>query len=303
MPCGASSPISLIQPLPNERRIGFWETREREGLKGKYLGKGEFASHLVRARCRLRRDVREKYLRRWPLAVTFTCSSIAPFRDCLRDLVWGETSCRVAGRGWGLRSSDLFSLLFAERIPRGRIAWREESFARALHRRSDQSKRSVGKRCVLIACWNGETGTAAARVRLAFEFAETLSRAATHFPDCISYEKKLIELGDLKIFRLWVVIHLYHREALRKSLRKGAFCFEICVSLIRAPREQSVAERSVAENAESCREYYMGKVVASPESGPWWVKWVQGCPWLVPTPKECRMSSNQLVVGFGCKTE
>jgi hypothetical protein len=38
-----------------------------------------------------------------------------------------------------------------------------------------------------------------------------------------------------------------------------------------------------------------GKVVASPESGPWWVKWVQGSPWLVPTPKGCRMSSNQLV--------
>ncbi len=41
-----------------------------------------------------------------------------------------------------------------------------------------------------------------------------------------------------------------------------------------------------------------GKVVASPESGPWWIKWVQGPPWLVPTPKECRMSSNQLVGWF-----
>jgi hypothetical protein len=38
-----------------------------------------------------------------------------------------------------------------------------------------------------------------------------------------------------------------------------------------------------------------GKVVASPEFGPWWVKWVQGSPWLVQTPKVCRMSSNQLV--------
>jgi len=38
-----------------------------------------------------------------------------------------------------------------------------------------------------------------------------------------------------------------------------------------------------------------GRVVASPESGPWWVKWVQGRPWLVPTLKVCRMSSNQLV--------
>jgi hypothetical protein len=46
-----------------------------------------------------------------------------------------------------------------------------------------------------------------------------------------------------------------------------------------------------------------GKVVASPESGPWWVKWIQGRPWLVPTPKGCITNSNQLVVGFGRRTE
>jgi hypothetical protein len=28
-----------------------------------------------------------------------------------------------------------------------------------------------------------------------------------------------------------------------------------------------------------------GKVVASPESRPWWIKWVQSCPWLVLTPR------------------
>jgi hypothetical protein len=28
-----------------------------------------------------------------------------------------------------------------------------------------------------------------------------------------------------------------------------------------------------------------GKVVASPESGPWWIKWIQSCPWLVLAPK------------------
>jgi hypothetical protein len=38
-----------------------------------------------------------------------------------------------------------------------------------------------------------------------------------------------------------------------------------------------------------------GKVVASSESGSWWVKWVQGSSWLDPTPKGCKMSSNQLV--------
>jgi hypothetical protein len=50
--------------------------------------------------------------------------------------------------------------------------------------------------------------------------------------------------------------------------------------------------RSNAENT------IWGKVVASPESGPWWVKWVQGRSWLVPTPKGCIMSSNQLVGWF-----
>jgi hypothetical protein len=28
-----------------------------------------------------------------------------------------------------------------------------------------------------------------------------------------------------------------------------------------------------------------GKVVASPESGSWWVKWIQSCPWLVLAPR------------------
>jgi hypothetical protein len=51
----------------------------------------------------------------------------------------------------------------------------------------------------------------------------------------------------------------------------------------------SVVRRSNAENT------IWGKVVASLESKPWWVKWVQGCSWLVPTPKGCRVSSNQLV--------
>jgi hypothetical protein len=28
-----------------------------------------------------------------------------------------------------------------------------------------------------------------------------------------------------------------------------------------------------------------GKVVASPESGSWWVKWIHSCPWLVLAPR------------------
>jgi hypothetical protein len=31
--------------------------------------------------------------------------------------------------------------------------------------------------------------------------------------------------------------------------------------------------------------YYMGEVVVSPESGPWWVLWVQICLWFILTPR------------------
>jgi hypothetical protein len=48
---------------------------------------------------------------------------------------------------------------------------------------------------------------------------------------------------------------------------------------------------------------YEGRWWLPPESGPWWVKWCQGCPWLVPTPKGCRMSSNHFMVGFGCRIQ
>ncbi len=41
-----------------------------------------------------------------------------------------------------------------------------------------------------------------------------------------------------------------------------------------------------------------GKVVASPESRPWWVLWIQSHLWLVLTPKVLQHSTNQLVVGW-----
>jgi hypothetical protein len=37
-------------------------------------------------------------------------------------------------------------------------------------------------------------------------------------------------------------------------------------------------------------------VVTPPEPRPWCVMWVRVSPWLVPTPKACKMSSNQLVL-------
>jgi hypothetical protein len=63
-------------------------------------------------------------------------------------------------------------------------------------------------------------------------------------------------------------------------------------STLRVPGKIAIwmqVRRRAAENT------IWGKVMAFPESGPWWVKWVQGCPWFVPTLKMCKMNFNQLV--------
>jgi hypothetical protein len=47
----------------------------------------------------------------------------------------------------------------------------------------------------------------------------------------------------------------------------------------------------------SGRENTIGRMVMTPpEPGPWCVTWVRVSPWLILTPKACRMSSNQLML-------
>jgi hypothetical protein len=46
---------------------------------------------------------------------------------------------------------------------------------------------------------------------------------------------------------------------------------------------------------ESHREYYMGESGGFPRVWAVVSQVSPSCPWLVPTPKRCRMSSNQLV--------
>ncbi len=53
----------------------------------------------------------------------------------------------------------------------------------------------------------------------------------------------------------------------------------------------------------SCREYYKGEGGGFPRVRAVVSQVSPSCPWLVPTPKGCRMSSNQLVVGFGYRTD
>jgi hypothetical protein len=41
-----------------------------------------------------------------------------------------------------------------------------------------------------------------------------------------------------------------------------------------------------------------GKVVASPKFGPWWILWIQVCPWFIIEPKVFQLCTNQLIVWF-----
>jgi hypothetical protein len=56
-------------------------------------------------------------------------------------------------------------------------------------------------------------------------------------------------------------------------------------------------------SAQSCKEYYKGEGGGFPRVRALVSQVSPSCPWLVPTPKGCRMSSNQLVVDFGCRTD
>jgi hypothetical protein len=75
-----------------------------------------------------------------------------------------------------------------------------------------------------------------------------------------------------------------------RSLNRDSFGTPPWESREKEPFECSLRSCGAAENT------IRGKVVASPESGPWWVKWIRVSPWLIPTPNACIMTSNQLVL-------
>jgi hypothetical protein len=54
---------------------------------------------------------------------------------------------------------------------------------------------------------------------------------------------------------------------------------------------------------KSRREYYMGEGGGFPRIRVVVSQVSPSCPWLVPTPKRCRMSSNQVLVRFGCRID
>jgi hypothetical protein len=56
-------------------------------------------------------------------------------------------------------------------------------------------------------------------------------------------------------------------------------------------------------SVRSCREYSKGEGGGFPRVRAVVSQMSPGCSWFVSTPKGCIMSSNQLLVGFGCKID
>ncbi len=48
-------------------------------------------------------------------------------------------------------------------------------------------------------------------------------------------------------------------------------------------------------SVESHRVYYKGEGGDFPKSEPWWIKWVQGCPWPFLAPKVLQLCTNHFV--------
>jgi len=70
--------------------------------------------------------------------------------------------------------------------------------------------------------------------------------------------------------------------------------------LLGSPRNKSHLDAGAAKQR---KEYYMGEGGGFPRVRVVVSQVRPCCPWFVPTPKGCRMSSNQLVVGFECRIE
>jgi len=74
----------------------------------------------------------------------------------------------------------------------------------------------------------------------------------------------------------------------------------ILVLLLGSPRTKSHSDVGAMGKH---REYYMGEVVASPKSEPWWIKSVRVARGLFQHQEWFRMGTNQLVGWFWCRTK
>jgi len=102
-------------------------------------------------------------------------------------------------------------------------------------------------------------------------------------------------------------LQLWFRPRLDRTLQSGDMSFQkfwdsnlgqFRDSNLRVPGKRAIHMWLPWSNAKNTT---WGKVMASPESGPWWVKCVK-VPLVCSNTQGCsRMLTNPLVVGFGCR--
>jgi hypothetical protein len=120
-------------------------------------------------------------------------------------------------------------------------------------------------------------------IKLTIWLPITESRESTQFP-CVQVAWDMSLESSRRGLQLWFRPHPNRRFAPEVMVRKvvglpGLMILELSFG---SPGTKNQLD---ATPAEWCRVYYMGKVVASPESGPWCVLWVWRCSWFFLAPK------------------
>jgi hypothetical protein len=108
--------------------------------------------------------------------------------------------------------------------------------------------------------------------------------------------------------RKWIrfpCVHVACNISLKKSQQGLQFCFIPHFkwrSALKVMKPQSHKSPNSGNPGTKChldvglverhKVYYKGEGGGFPKSGPWWVLWVWGCPWLILTPKMLQLCIN-----------
>jgi hypothetical protein len=125
-------------------------------------------------------------------------------------------------------------------------------------------------------------------VKLAIWLPTTKSQEST-WPWCVQIE------CDTPLESSWGELQVCLRLCPNQRLESG-----VMSSQSPGSPNQDIWMRVSRSNAKNTM---WGKVVACPESGPWWVQWVKVARGLSQHQKWSKWVLTNLLVGFGCRTE
>jgi hypothetical protein len=109
---------------------------------------------------------------------------------------------------------------------------------------------------------------------------------------------------NILLEKSWRELQLCFRFHFNRKLAQRVMGLQSCKSLnfknfetlnLGVPRQNDIW---VQAPWPSTKNTIRGKVVVSPNFGPWWIFWSHICPWFVCVPKVLQLCINQLVVWF-----